>query len=318
MNIVFLDTKTVGDDVTLDPIKKEGNLEIYEVTSAKEIAARIKNTDVIITNKVEINFGKKELKEAKKLKLICVAATGYNNIDIEEAKKKNIPVTNVVDYSTDSVVQMVFSYILTFANSPLKFDKDVKEGLWSKSHIFTLLNHPIFELKNKKLGIIGYGNIGKKVAKLGRAFGMKVLIVKRSGVNYQENHRVNLKELLKESDIITIHTPLSEETENMITKKEFGLMKEGAILINAARGGIVNESDLYRALKNKKIKGAAIDVMTEEPPSRKSPLFELDNIIITPHVAWASKNARQRVINGVAENIRKFKAGKVSEINVWE
>lgn len=309
MKIVFLDTKTVGDDVSFNPIKSEGDLKIYKITSQEEIADRIKEADIVINNKVKINLGKKELDIASNLKLICVAATGYDNINIEEAKNKNIPVANVTGYSTDSVVQMVFSYILTFANSPLKFDKDVKNGEWSKSYIFTLLNHPITKLKGKKLGIIGYGNIGQGVAEIGKAFGMEILIADRSGSNFED--------ILKESDIITIHTPLSDETKDMIAENEFKIMKKDAILINAARGGIVNEKDLYNALKNKVIKGAAIDVMVEEPPRSGSPLFELDNIIITPHVAWASKAARQAVIDGVAENIRKFKDGKVSEINLW-
>jgi glycerate dehydrogenase len=309
MKIVFLDTKTVGNDISLNPIKNEGDLEIYEVTSQDEIAERIKDADVAITNKVEINLGKKELENNINLKLICVAATGYNNIDLDEAKKKNIPVTNVVGYSTDSVAQTVFSYILFFTNSLLKYDRDVKNGEWSKSHTFTLLNHPVQELKNKKLGIIGYGNIGQKVAKIGKAFGMEILIAERSGSN--------LEFILKESDIITIHTPLSDETENMIAEYEFKMMKKEAILINAARGGIVNEKDLYNALKNKEIKGAAIDVMVEEPPKSGSPLFELDNIIITPHIAWASKAARQAVIDGVVRNIKKFKEGKIDEINLW-
>lgn len=309
MKIVFLDTKTVGNDISLDPIKSEGDLRVYEVTSQKEIVERIKDADIVITNKVEINLGKRELEDASNLKLICVAATGYNNIDIEAAKLKNIPVVNVADYSTDSVAQMVFSYILTFTNSPLKFDKDVKNGEWSKSHIFTLLNYPITKLKGKKLGVIGYGNIGKRVAKIGKTFEMDILIAKRS--------KQDLENVLKNSDIITIHTPLSDETENMITEKEFKIIKKDAILINAARGGIVNEKDLYNALKNKKIRGAAIDVMVEEPPRSGSPLFELDNIIITPHVAWASKEARQAVIDGVAENVRKFKEGKINEVNLW-
>lgn len=309
MKIVFLDTKTVGSDISLDSIKAEGDLEVYEITSPKETAERIKDANIVITNKIEINLGKKELDKVSNLKLICVCATGYNNIDIFEAKKKNIPVANVVGYSTDSVAQMVFSYILTFTNSPLKYDKDVKSGEWSKSHIFTLLNHPITELKAKKLGIIGYGNIGRKVAEIGKAFGMEILIAKRS--------KSNLENVLKNSDIITIHTPLSSETENMISEKEFRIMKKEAILINAARGGIVNEKDLYKALKNKEIRGAAIDVMVEEPPKSGSPLFDLDNIIITPHVAWASRAACQRVIDGVAENIRKFKKGKIDEINLW-
>jgi glycerate dehydrogenase len=318
MKIVFLDTKTIGNDISLEPIRKEGRLEVYKVTSLSEIAKRIKNADIVITNKVVINLGKKELEKASNLKLICVAATGYNNIDIDEAKRRNIPVANVIGYSTDSVAQMVFSYILTFTNYPIKYDQDVKSGKWSKSQIFTLLNYPISELRNKNLGIIGYGNIGKRVAEIGMAFGMNILIARRPRVDYKDNFRVGFNELLKESDIITLHIPLSEETENIIAEREFKIMKKEAILINAARGGIVNEDDLYRALKNKQIRGAAIDVMCKEPPRNGSKLFELNNIIITPHVAWASKEARQRVIDGIAKNIRKFKEGRANQINIWK
>ena len=318
MKIVFLDTMTVGDGISLDSIAQEGDLKIHKVTSPAETAARIKDADVVITNKVKINIGARELAEAEKLKLICVAATGYNNVDLTAAKKKNVVVTNVAGYSTDAVAQAVFAYILNFYNLVVEYDQSVKAGEWSKSHIFALLKYNITELAGKTLGIIGYGAIGQKVAEIGRAFGAKVIAATRSGVKHQEDFRVELPELLAQSDIVTIHTPLTKETENLIDRKELEMMKPEAILINAARGGIVNEEALYQALKQKKIKAAALDVMAEEPPRSGSKLFELDNIVITPHVAWATRESRQRLLDGVAENIRKFKAGQGAKIDLCQ
>ncbi|MBU1178712.1 D-2-hydroxyacid dehydrogenase [Patescibacteria group bacterium] len=316
MKIVFLDTTTIGDKISLDSIAREGDLKIYKVTSPTEIAARIKEADVVLTNKVAINIGAQELTQVKKLKLICVVATGYNNVDLQAAKQKNIVVTNVAGYSTDAVAQTVFAYILNFYNLVPKYDQAVKKGEWSKSHIFALLKYNITELAGKTLGIIGYGIIGQRVAKIARSFGVKVITTSRSETKYNEGFRVELPELLAQSDVITIHTPLTPETENLIGASELEMMKPEAILINAARGGIVNEDDLYQALKQKKIKAAALDVMAEEPPRQGSKLFELDNIIITPHIAWATRESRQRLIEGVAENIRKFKAGKAAEIDL--
>lgn len=309
---------TVGDGISLDSIAKEGELKTYKVTSPAEVAARIEDADIVITNKVVINIGAKELARVKKLKLICVAATGYNNVDLEAAKKKGVVVANVVGYSTDAVAQMVFAYILTFYNVVLGYDQSVKQGEWGKSRVFTSIKYPIIRLQNKTLGIIGYGVIGQRVAKIARAFNMKVIAAARAGTKHSEDFRVELPKLLAESDIITIHAPLTKETENLIGAKELAAMKSEAILINAARGGIINEDALYQALKEKKIKAAALDVLVEEPPRSGSKLFELDNIIITPHVAWASKESRQRLTEGIAANIRKFKAGRGSEIDLCQ
>ncbi|MFH2105423.1 MAG: D-2-hydroxyacid dehydrogenase [Parcubacteria group bacterium] len=316
MKIAFLDTLTIGDNISLNSIAKEGELETYKITSPAETAARIKDADIVITNKVEINIGDKELAQADKLKLICVAATGYNNVDLAAAKKKGVVVANVSGYSTDAVAQMIFAYILSFYNVISEYDQSVKQGEWSKSHIFTLLKYPIAGLRDKTLGIIGYGAIGQQVAKIARAFDMKVIAASRTGAKHSEDFRVELPELLAQSDIITIHTPLTKKTENLIGAKELAAMKPEAILINAARGGIVNEDALYQALKDKKIRAAALDVLVEESPKSGSKLFELDNIIITPHVAWATRESRQRLVEGVAENIRKFKAGKGAEIDL--
>jgi len=315
MKIVFLDSISIGNDISLEGIKKEGELRTYNITDEKEVYSRIKDAEIIITNKVYV--GKKEMESSEKLKLICVAATGYNNVDIEEAKRRNIVVANVKDYSTESVAQTVFAYILEFQNKINKYNNDVKKGEWEKSPIFTMLNHTTFELKNKKIGIIGYGKIGKRVSEIAKVFGMEILVAKRKGVEYKESFRYSFEEVLKESDMLTIHTPLTKESLNMIGKKEMELMKKNSILINTARGGIVNEEELYWALKNNELRGAGLDVMEEEPPKMHKKLFELDNIIITPHIAWASKESREKLMAGIIENIRDYKKGEIEKINIW-
>ncbi|MGM0509300.1 MAG: D-2-hydroxyacid dehydrogenase, partial [Fusobacteriota bacterium] len=290
--------------ISLDKLEECGDLKCYDLTKKDEIIPRIKNADIIITNKVVI--GKEEMEAAKNLKLICVAATGYNNIDIKEANKREIKVLNVKGYSTRSVAQTVFSYMLEFENKINKYDKAVKSGRWEKSDFFTMLDYPINELSSKKLGIIGFGNIGKKVKKIAQAFEMDVLVAKRPGAIYSDDFRVSFNKVLKESDILTIHTPLTDETFDMISKKEFEIMKNDAILINTARGNIVNEDDLYFALKNKKIRGAAIDVMEEEPPKEYKKLFKLSNIRVTPHIAWASITSRKKLLEGIIKNIKDY------------
>ncbi len=312
MQIVLLDTATIGTDINLSLIKKEGKLTTYQTTKTDETAERIKDADIIITNKVII--GKQEMNEAKNLKLICVAATGTNNIDIDEAKKRNIVVANVQGYSTEAVAQHTISMILALQNSLLEFANEAKSGNWSKSPIFTMLNHPFYELKGKKLGIIGYGTIGKRVAEMAKVFGMEILIGKRKGVSYNNEERVDFDSLLKNSDIISIHTPLSENTRDLFTKKEFNQMKKNAVIINTARGGIINEIDLYNTLKNKEIRAAAIDVTEKEPIPADHPLLQLDNIIITPHMAWTSVESRKKLLEGVVQNIKLFKEGKGNQI----
>lgn len=314
MKIVFLDRDTVGYDVNTDIIKNEGKVIEYNITSKSQVNERIADAEIIITNKVVI--GKDEMVAAPNLKLICLAATGYNNIDVAEAVKRGIIVANVKSYSTEAVAQSTFAMILTLMNSVREYDKSAKNGEWSSSPIFTLLKYPVVDLFGKKIGIIGYGTIGKRVADIARAFGMEVIAAKRKNAEYTENFRRDFDDVMKESDIITIHTPLSESTKDMIGEKEFSLMKKEAIIINTARGGIINEEALYNALKNKQIKGAGLDVMAVEPPSANHPLLSLDNVVIMPHVAWASTESRQRLVDGIAENIRKFRSGKGLEIMV--
>lgn len=314
MKIVFLDALTVGSDLDFSLLKKEGELITYQTTDKSETIERIKDAEIIISNKVLI--GKDEIEAANRLKLICVAATGYNNIDVEAAKKRSIIVANVKNYSTEAVVQHTFSLILALQNSTIEFSNETKSGNWSKSPIFTMLNHPFVDLYNKNIGILGYGTIGKRVAEIAKAFGMNVLIGKRRNVNYTDKNRVNFDEFLQKSDIISIHAPLSENTKNLFRKNEFKLMKNDAVIINTARGGIVNEADLFYALKNKKIRAAAMDVAEKEPINIDNPLLKLDNIIITPHMAWTSKDSLYKLLNGIVDNIKKFKQGKGNLINV--
>ncbi len=314
MKAVLLDKSTIGNDVSLEAIKKQCELICYETTKYKNVSERIKDAEIIITNKVII--GEDEMEVAKKLKLICVAATGYNNIDIEEAKKRNIVVTNVKGYSTESVAQIVFGYILSIMNSLNEVSQDIKNGLWQKHPVFTMLNHPFIELKGKNLGIIGYGTIGKRVAEIAKVFGMNILVAESLIITKQSSNRIPFNELLKQSDIITIHTPLTDKTKGLISEKEFLLMKKSAILINAARGGVVNENDLYNALVNKEIRYAATDVLTQEPPKDDNVLFKAPNIIITPHIAWTSFEARQQLVAGISKNIQMFSNGEGNNIDL--
>jgi glycerate dehydrogenase len=312
---ILLDKATIGNDIDLKEITKQCNLISYDYTKKEKTSERIKDAEIIITNKVVIST--KEFEAASKLKLICVAATGYNNINIQEAKKRNIIVANVKGYSSESVAQTVFGYILTIMNSIPEVAKDIKVGLWQKSQTFTMLNHPFLELSGKNLGIIGYGTIGKRVAQIAEVFGMNILIcksLKRENLKTppkQENIlRVTFNDILRKSDIISIHTPLTAETENLISEKELLTMKKSSILINTARGGIVNENDLYNALNNNDINFAAMDVLTTEPPTNGNILFNAPNIIITPHTAWTSFESRKRLVSGIAENISFFKKGR--------
>jgi len=315
MKIVILDKDTLGNDISLAGIESFGSVSAFPHTSKEQINERIADADVIISNKVVI--GEEEMNFAKNLKLICVAATGYNNVDLAVAKKKNIIVANVKGYSTDSVAQTVFGYILTLMNSIPEVQKDIHEGKWHTWPVFTMLSHPFFELKGRTLGIIGYGTIGKKVAEIGRAFGMKILICQSLKPNSTPlPDRIDFEQILEQSDILTIHTPLNPQTNNLITANELSKMKSSAILINAARGGVVNEEDLYTALSQKTIRAAGVDVFTKEPALADNKLFSLKNIIITPHTGWTSQEARKLLVEGIVNNIKAYKTGKSSEINL--
>ena len=305
MKIVFLDAETLGKDVSFSQLEGLGNLVCYPYTSPEQIIERVADAQVIIVNKVVL--GKSEIDAAPSLKLICVAATGTNNIDVKYADSKGVPVKNVSGYSTESVAQITFSHMLNLVNHSSFFDSLVKSGEYSKSRHFTNTDRSFFELKGKSLGIIGMGTIGQRVAQIAEAFGMKISYYPTSGVPHCKQYpAVTLDELLTKSDIITIHAPLNERTKNLITLDELKLMKTDGYIINMGRGGIINESDLAKALDFDLIAGAAMDVFEKEPVPADHPFLNLKNpekIIFTPHIAWASREARKVLLQKIADNI---------------
>ncbi|MEM9102368.1 MAG: D-2-hydroxyacid dehydrogenase [Pseudomonadota bacterium] len=306
MKGVFLDRATVAPR-DLDWNLFESSMddwEYYDSTSLAEIESRVRDSEVIVTNKVKIDSY--VLESARKLKLICVAATGYNNIDLEAAKAFGVTVCNVSNYSTASVVQHTFSLILALRTSLTKYHARTVRGAWQNSLHFCLLDFPVTEISGTVMGIIGYGNIGRAVAKVAEAFGMQVLIGDLRNNGSQD--RVPLETLYAQSDVISLHCPLTPETQGLIDHQALTQMKKNALIINTARGGIINETDLAVALKNRDIGGAGMDVLTQEPPIDGNPLLEQDipNCIVTPHTAWTSREARQTLINTIAKNIRAF------------
>ncbi len=310
MKIVLLDKETLGS-VDLSPLEQFGNLTSYNLSKKEETLHRVVDSDIIITNKVIID--KNIMQNCKNLKLICIAATGMNNVDLEFAKKKGIEVRNVAGYSTASVAQTTFTLLLSLIGNSCFYDRYVKSKDWSKSPIFTNLDREFFEIKGKTWGIIGLGNIGKAVASLATAFGANVTYYSTSGVNRDSTYqRKNLNDLLADSDIISIHAPLNEKTDNLIKKDELKKMRRGAIILNMGRGGIINEEDLAFAIDNFGI-FAGLDVSKTEPIKADNPLLHVEqkeNIIFSPHIAWASKEARETLVKMIAKNIENFLKGE--------
>jgi glycerate dehydrogenase len=301
MKIVFLDALTLGE-VDFDRFKKFGDVEIYLTTSKNEIIKRIKDADIVVTNKVVID--KNVIDNAEKLKFIQIAATGMNNVDLEYAKSKGIVVKNVAGYSTNAVVQHTFSLVLGLLNKICYFDKYTRSE-YPHSKIFTHIQS-WFEIKGKRWGIIGLGEIGRNVAKLAQAFGAEVVYYSTSGKNNSnEFKRVNLDELLKTSKIITIHAPLNENTKNLLDFEKLSLIQEGSILVNVGRGGIINENDLAKILREKDI-FVGLDVFEKEPVNADNPLLKSNKVLLTPHVAWTSIEAREKLMNGIYNNIKEF------------
>lgn len=308
MKIVLLDGKTLGDDIDLSIFNSLGEFVKYETTAKEEVKERIEDADVIITNKVLLN--ENNLPYAKKLKLICIAATGTNNVNLKYAKENCIAVTNVAGYSTTSVTENTFASLFYLLHNLSYYDNYIKSGQYSKSPIFTHLGMTYYELKGKTYGIIGLGQIGKAVANIAKAFGCNVIYYSTSGKNTDlEYKRAELDELLKNSHIVSIHAPLNDATNGLLNYKKMSLMRKDSILINMGRGGIVVEEDLARILNEDKIKGAALDVLTSEPINETNALLKLKNpnkILITPHIAWASSEARVTLIQEIFKNIQKF------------
>ncbi|WP_444929689.1 D-2-hydroxyacid dehydrogenase [Microbulbifer sp. SSSA002] len=304
MRGVFLDTLTMKLEEldTSALINSLDQWDFYETTSPETVAERIAEAEVIVTNKVVIN--RSLLAQAGKLKMICVCATGTNNIDLSAAQEFNIPVYNVKGYADASVPQHTLALILALASKWHNYHSDVLAGRWSQSEIFCLLDHPVIELSGKTLGIIGFGTLGQKVAKLGQALDMRVLVAE-SFRSAPAEGRTALKQLCAESDVISLHCPLTQETELLVDERFIRAMKPGALLVNTARGGLVDERALAEALRSGHLGGAALDVLSQEPPPVDHPLLDgaIPNLIITPHNAWISRESRQRLLNGVVENI---------------
>lgn len=311
MNIVILDAKTLGDDLDIRALNTFGEVTSYQTTTPEETLDRIKTAEIIITNKVVITA--QMMEEAPQLKLICIAATGMNNVDLDAAKTMRIEVKNVAGYSTQSVVQHTFSMALYLIGKMAYYDNVVKSGSWTKSALFTDVSKPFFEISGKKWGIIGLGNIGSEVAKVATSFGAEVCYYSTSGKNHSQPYtRLELDTLLETCDIISIHSPLNEKTENLISASNLVLLKKGVVLLNLGRGSIVNEADLAQELDKKEIY-AGLDVLTPEPIAGDNPLMHIknkDRLLITPHMAWASIEARQKLLEGIVENIETF-LGKV-------
>jgi len=310
MKIAFLDEDTVSlnGDVDLSSIKALGTYRGYSLLPFDNPIPSCKDADIVIANKV--NMSRNILEQLPQLELICVAATGYDNIDVQAAKQLGIHVSNVAGYATKTVVQHVFAMILMFSNRILSYQENVHRGAWQKSKMFGLLRYYTFELHGRVFGIIGFGAIGREAARIAEAFGMRVMasdIIDIEHFGY-ENHSVD--EVLSASDIISLHCPLTEHTKNLINRESIEKMKTTAILINTARGGIIHEQDLARALKDGRIAGAGVDTLSVEPPVDENPLLGgVPNLIITPHSAWSARDARQRLMDMIAERIKRFKRG---------
>lgn len=311
-SIVVLDGNTLGN-MNYSLLEEFGSLKVYGMTKEDEVLERIKEANIILTNKVVLN--EDNLKECKNLELICEMATGFNNIDIEYAKNTNIAVTNVAGYSTNTVVQHTFATLLHLYDKINYYDEFVKSGNYSNSGMFTNLDKPYNDLSGKTWGIIGLGAIGRGVAKVCEAFGMNVIYYSTSGKNNNSSYkRVELEELLKTSDIISIHAPLNENTKGLMNYENISKMKREAFLVNMGRGPIIVEEDLARAIDEEKIAGAALDVFSVEPILSENPLLSVknkDRLVLTPHIAWASVEARERLFNDLIENIRAFNKGEI-------
>lgn len=309
MNIVILDYKTLGEDLDLSSVYKYGNVIKYPVTSQSEAAKRVEDADIVIVNKVKMT--EDVVKNAKNLKLICETATGYDNIDIECCNRLGIRVANTPAYSTNCVAQVTVSMACSLMTHLNEYRNFVHEGKYQESDSANKLTPVYHELCGLTWGIIGFGNIGKAVGKVAEAFGCNLLVNKQTPIDGY--NCVNLETLLKTSDIISIHCPLTSKTKNLISKKEIEMMKENAILINVARGGVWNEEDITNAILENKIGGIGCDVFTVEPLPKSHPfnkILDKENVILTPHMAWGSFESRTRCFNTVVSNIDAFLNGK--------
>ena len=304
--IVFLDSSTFPNHLKFSKVKFPHTWKNYKTTSPEEVINRIKDAHIIVNNKVDL--GPNELVHAKKLELIALTATGTNIIDLEYCHKNNIKVCNLRNYASITVAEHAFALMLVIMRQIKGLEEDIGSGLWQKQKIFTMVNRRVFNLYNKKIGIIGKGSIGKQVAKLARAFSMEVEFISAQNLKKPQLHK-----FLKKQDIITLHCPLNKNTKDLISSKELTIMKKSAVIINTARGGIINELALVNAIKKKIIAGAGIDVTTAEPPKKNHPYYRIikhSNFVWTPHTAWASEEALQASMDQLILNINEFYLGK--------
>jgi glycerate dehydrogenase len=312
MKIVILDGYTLNPgDLSWDGLKEFGEVVVYDRTPQEMVVERAKDAEIIYTNKTIIDEA--VLNELPKLKYIGVLATGYNVVDTETARKKNVVVTNVPGYSTASVAQMTFALMLELTQHAQRHSDAVMSGKWTHSAYYCFWDYPLIELAGKTIGIIGYGTIGAKVGEIAAAFGMNIIGSKRvrSDMSHLKNFGwAEIPELMEESDFVSIHCPLTSETMGIINKESLRLMKRTAFLINASRGPIMVDEDVADALNNDVIAGAGLDVVSVEPPSQDNPLFKAKNCIITPHIAWATIEARGRLMNITVNNLAAFLSGK--------
>ncbi len=313
MKAVFLDFATMGaDDLDASPLTDLlPDLKFFDVTPEELTAERIKDAEFVFTNK--IRFNEETLGGAKSLRFIGLTATGTDNVDLSGADKYGIAVCNIRAYCTQSVVEHVFGVLLNFSHNISRFAELVRKGKWQESDEFCMLKYPIRELSGMTLGIVGHGVLGRSVEKTAREFGMTVLIARRPGISAKhDDGRTDFHEMLGCADVITLHCPLSDDTKNLFSEEEFRLMKPDAILINTARGGLIDSAALAAALGSGEIGAAAVDVLPNEPPVDGDPLLDYDgpNLIVTPHVAWATKEARQNAIDELAANVEAFLKGE--------
>lgn len=307
MKIVVLDGYTLNPgDLSWDALQSLGECQIYDRTPAELRVERIADADAVFTNKVIID--KDIFDRCPSIKYVGILATGYNVIDLEAATRANVVVTNIPSYSTDSVAQLVFAHLLKIVNQVSDHSQAVKQGAWAASKDFSFCLSSQIELSGKTLGVIGFGQIGRKVAEIGSAFGMKILFQNRSVKSDVPPGFIQceLGYLLKKADIVSLNCPLTESNKGFINKEKIGMMKPNAILINTGRGPLINEHDLAEALNNKRIAAAGLDVLSSEPPKVDNPLLKADNCYITPHIAWATKEARQRLMNIAVANLKAF------------
>jgi glycerate dehydrogenase len=312
--IVLLDAATYGD-VSLQIFRDRWDCAIHQVTTPAELGQRLKRQSVAVTNKVVIGRTVLSSPSVQELKLIAVAATGTEIIDREAAKEIGVTVCNVPGYATQSVAQFTLALILELATRAGRYASAVRTDAWQQSSVFTFLNFPSVELKGKKLGIIGYGNIGRAVAEMARGFGLGIIIAARPGSTEPiPSGRVSLTELFRQADVVTLHCPLTPQTKNLINAETLSLMKPTAILVNTARGALIDETALIEALSQNRLAAAALDVISHEPPPADHPIIQaakkLDNLLVTPHTAWSARESRERLLQEVANNISAFFEGK--------